>query len=501
MFSGGGSVSFGDGFVEAVYPEWWGAKSDGSTDDTDAIQAALDAVPKGGKIVFNRGSSYYAVSDTLDVDQQDDVTLEFQRGAEIKWTASGVDGISITKDHVTIAGATMEGEGTYVTSGIFSTRGAVLIFSSGDFTIIKDCHLKEPEQGGILITGNEAIIKHNTIEGGPYFADNAAIGTDRQHYGIWFRGSKNNRCNFNIVKPNSNADPGVCIQGICSAGGDNLIINSEFIGNKLTNCWDHSMYLTAARCIIANNIAIGGGLKVNMRPSETLIGNVISDNNIHLAGSSTPLCGDSGLHLRNLVRSTITGNNIYNASDSGITIQSDSPYEVIDNIISGNSIIGVRTGNSADAIGIDVGNVSAFANNIISGNIIRDTSSSAIYLHLDDTDNHCNNLISNNVFEKIDKYGMYLYHLTNAVISGNIIRDIGRATGYSGIRLKGCIRCVIANNTMYGIGTQMSYGYRESDGSDWNWLRDNLIYNAATALWYVSTLGANSKTDNNWSGS
>ena len=42
------TVAFGEGSVDVIYPEWWGAVADGSTDSTDAIQAALDVSNTGG---------------------------------------------------------------------------------------------------------------------------------------------------------------------------------------------------------------------------------------------------------------------------------------------------------------------------------------------------------------------------------------------------------------------------------------------------------------------
>jgi len=36
-----------------VYPEWWGAKGDGSTDDTDEIQCMFDSMPREGRFIMS----------------------------------------------------------------------------------------------------------------------------------------------------------------------------------------------------------------------------------------------------------------------------------------------------------------------------------------------------------------------------------------------------------------------------------------------------------------
>lgn len=48
IFSGSGTVRFGTGSVKEVLSEWWGAKPDGATDDTTAMQAALNAYTTDG---------------------------------------------------------------------------------------------------------------------------------------------------------------------------------------------------------------------------------------------------------------------------------------------------------------------------------------------------------------------------------------------------------------------------------------------------------------------
>ena len=65
IFSGNGSVSFGAGAVKEVYPQWWGAVGDGSTNDRTAIKNAIVASPTGGIVKFILPAIAYAISSGL----------------------------------------------------------------------------------------------------------------------------------------------------------------------------------------------------------------------------------------------------------------------------------------------------------------------------------------------------------------------------------------------------------------------------------------------------
>lgn len=61
-------VVFGPGAVEKVFPEWWGAAADGTTDDTSAIQAAFRSISSTGGTVAFAPATYCATNIILYTD-------------------------------------------------------------------------------------------------------------------------------------------------------------------------------------------------------------------------------------------------------------------------------------------------------------------------------------------------------------------------------------------------------------------------------------------------
>jgi len=87
VFSGDGSVSFGDGAVVEVYPEWWGADTS-SSDNTVAFQAAFDA--GAAPVVVSNG--VWKIANTLKIPESGQFTLRglSKYSTKLQYTGTGV---------------------------------------------------------------------------------------------------------------------------------------------------------------------------------------------------------------------------------------------------------------------------------------------------------------------------------------------------------------------------------------------------------------------------
>ena len=86
VFYGGETVRFSGGTADGVRPEWFGARDQGSMDDTAAFNLTFTATPSGGKLLGTPGAMYY-IGQTSPIDKPIIIDLN---GANIQSVTSGI---------------------------------------------------------------------------------------------------------------------------------------------------------------------------------------------------------------------------------------------------------------------------------------------------------------------------------------------------------------------------------------------------------------------------
>ena len=157
--------------ADVITPQQFGAEADGVTDDTAAINAAIEAAGDGGTVFFPEGT--YLVSSSMDsglaeseryiavkVYEKQNMTLKLSPGAHIKHKAFTKDELIsagttryyvigiIKSSNIQVIGGKIEGEAaehtyhTYQDDGTYSrTHGyGINIYSSNDVTV-RDCEI------------------------------------------------------------------------------------------------------------------------------------------------------------------------------------------------------------------------------------------------------------------------------------------------------------------------------------------------------------------------
>lgn len=120
----------------------FGAKGDGETDDTEAIQLAIS---KNKNIIFPSGD--YVVSESLDLNT--DNIIVTGNHATIKPTHDG-DCFNVDGDYITIDGLNIDGVSNYGYD------------VGGDYVTIKNCTIQNTLHNGIMLTGSHDLIDNIT---------------------------------------------------------------------------------------------------------------------------------------------------------------------------------------------------------------------------------------------------------------------------------------------------------------------------------------------------
>jgi len=318
----------------------YGAKGDGETDDTKAIQAALTSMTPGGVLLIPEGD--YLVGATwptpcLTVANDDILIMGVGHSSRI-YTADTTTIFNVTGDRVFFMDLMIEGDGTTTDDG---SKGPALIrFYRVAGGGVHNCKLYKPHTYGVLVKESYNVdVVGNHIEGNYTTWPGTGHTT---HAGICGSAAANSRIAGNRITN--------CVQGaLLSISGAALNVDGEnsdhcrgliFEGNKFYNNMNHHIYSTDGyNCSFLGNMCHttydGAGIKVMYHNA------IISGNHSVYAGDVTTF-GGYGIYL-DLADDCIVTNNYaaYNPTD-GIEIKRSSNCTVSSNVAELNGYHGIR---------------------------------------------------------------------------------------------------------------------------------------------------------------
>ncbi len=410
----------------------FGASGDGTTDDTAAIQAALDAA-------FATGD-YTTVVVPRSPSAQPYVFTELLVKAKTRFTSSG---------------------------GVLKLKSGVCTDAAVDYYPINNLNHADVWYDKLRVDGNGANnTLFNVADAITCVGENSKVTGcriwDAPDSGIMFSGSENGLCADNRV----NGAPDVCIYVNAEEGSDGLY-GAIVRGNICTDgvYGGISIKRSSAHLIVANNTIRRCGNAMTFEEfgvgSGGTPGPLIIEGNLavdigYMHRTASPPPGETGINLQLAENVILRGNHFHNVS--GIIIGLSGAKGCV---VEGNMCVGYRTDPNTGTYG-NVGLLMATRSaiipqyNTVSSNVFRGMADEGMYLQDGE-----NNLVWANVaydtqgsFQSIRLEGTF----DNNVVSGNIAHgntnDITVASGATG-------NILTSNRQPNGTGVEKS-GMRRS---------------------------------------
>lgn len=499
-------VQFGAKDV-SVYVTAYGAKGDGTTDDTSAIQAAINAVPAAGGTVHVPSGKYKTTSSlTL----PSNVVLAGD-GYNSIIDASSVTGINVitatSTSHTVVRGLHIKSTGG---TGVFLSNGGVL-FNGVSYGVVEDCIFENGYYGVILESSTDSTVSNNRFISAPA---SHLQGIDVY---VSYASSRNvvtkNHCN-------SGNDTAISVQTINSGNvaNDNVISNNEIYNYSRYGIFIYRKNAadTLYRNIVSHNVIdgitgtssddggathpYGAGIYNQGAEYTAITSNAVTNTN---QSTDTESLAPGAIGSTNTTNIDISGNVIHDVSWYGIWIGDPNQNGLgtgtgASFVANGGAIVGnniIRNATAKDAIKISQRHNVRVENNHISGAVHGiEVASGGSYTYL-----HNIAISHNTIGPGITQNGIYAQELQRGVIDGNVIDG----PGADGISVYGTSDAVtVSHNT---INAPTAQGI-DTGGSTTNLLvMQNMVSNGSANGIYAHDSGiyrSNSVFGNstNWGG-
>lgn len=312
----------------------FGAKGDGTTDDTVALQVALDAVATSGRtrsLYIPGTDNYYKISASLtkaaNVSIYGDGTSSQVRQVTADTnvlTINSSAGGSIKDIYVHGTGAgtgngiVLSGSANVVISGVTAKNNGgsgIAVYSSSSNCVVENCTTNDNGIGGIDINGSDYVrVSNNYGDGNGTSTGGGAIALYSSNRCVLEGNACNNNSGFGIDARystrssvvgnicNNNTYSGISISSGATGTSSKIVINN----NNCEDNGEHGIVLDA------------GGLAFFIFYC-TIVGNSCNDN-----GNSTTTSG-KGIYLEdNIYGTTVIGNVCESNYDAGIEVAAGS---------------------------------------------------------------------------------------------------------------------------------------------------------------------------------
>ncbi|WP_409342064.1 right-handed parallel beta-helix repeat-containing protein [Paenibacillus sp. MBLB4367] len=426
---------------ETVSAKWFGAKGDGVTDDTAAVQAALYSgagttfVPDGTYIIDGVVTAPFNIAPNRGLDIPDHTHLQLSPKAVLKMKTNASDAYTVIRiqdrTHVKLSGGTIEGDRSTHT-GTTGEWGYGICLNGAKNVTIEDVIIKNCWGDGIFINqGIATTAPSSNVKIVGITCDNnrrqgmSVLAVD----GMYVEGSSFRNTNGTAPQSGIDFEP----EAALSQQNKNVkIIGCEFIGN------------------------VGDGIQMN-RYNE---GFVISGNTF--TGN-----GGRGVSIFLAKDCTVSGNSLNgHQSNYAISALNSNRIQIVGNRCAGN-FQGIYVGANASWTSIMSGEDNLIADNVVEANGYWGILISSSY-----------NQIVGNLVDRNTDYGIYLYTALHNIVSGNkttrnkigiiasvnssdnaISNNISEWNGEDGIRVDSGANNLVAGNSCTGNGVNLNATY------------------------------------------